>query len=220
VQTVYEAIRNSPYWNSSLLIITFDEHGGFYDSVAPGPATAPGDNLDYGYNEYGFNFEQYGVRVPAIIVSPRIAAGTVDHTVYDHSSVLATLESLYGLHALTQRDAAASNVTHLLSQAAPRGDCPTKLNDPTRRLKAARRPLPPEELAAIDRQPLPASGNLPGVLSIMLKTEIELSSRSAAATAALIAKVKSIKTRGEARAYIASVMDKVRAARAASGRRP
>ena len=220
VQTVYEAIRNSPYWENSLLIITFDEHGGFYDSVAPGQATAPGDNPDYGYNEYGFNFEQYGVRVPAIIVSPRVAAGTVDHTVYDHSSVLATLESLYGVHALTQRDAAASNVTHLLGQAAPRADCPTKLSHPMRRLKAARRPLPPEELAAIDQQPLPGSGNLPGVLSILLKTEIELSSRSPAAIAGLIAKVRGIKTRGEARAYIASVMDKVRVARAAAGRRP
>jgi phospholipase C len=73
-------------------------------------------------------------------------------------------------------------------------------------------------LAEIDLQPLPESGDLRGVLSILLKTEIELSSRSPAAIAALIAKVKGIKTRGEARAYIASVMDKVRAARAAGVR--
>jgi phospholipase C len=218
VQAVYEAIRNSPYWNSSLLIITFDEHGGFYDSVAPGAATAPGDHPHDGFNEYGFTFEQYGLRVPAIVVSPLIVAGTVDHTAYDHASVLATLERLFGLKALTRRDAAASDVTHLFTQAAPRGDCPAKLNQPAPLLKAARRPLPAEELAEIDQQPLPESGDLRGVLSILLKTEIELSSRSPAAIAALIAKVKGIKTRGEARAYIASVMDKVRAARAAGVR--
>jgi phospholipase C len=218
VQAVYEAIRNSPYWNSSLLIITFDEHGGFYDSVAPGAATAPGDHPHDGLNKHGFTFEQYGPRVPAIVVSPLIVAGTVDHTVYDHASVLATLERLFGLQALTRRDAAASDVTHLFTQAAPRGDCPAKLNHPAPLLKAARRALPDEELAEIDEQPLPESGDLRGALSILLKTEIELSSRSPAAIAGLIAKVKRIRTRGEARAYIASVMAKVRAARAAGVR--
>jgi phospholipase C len=84
---VYAAIRNSPYWNTSLLIITYDEHGGVYDSVnPPGGAPAPGDNPSYGYSTHGFTFEQYGVRVPAIIVSPLVPAGTVDHTLYDHSS--------------------------------------------------------------------------------------------------------------------------------------
>lgn len=60
VQAVYEAIRNSPYWNRSLLIVTFDEHGGFYDSVAPGAATAPGDHPHEGFSKHGFTFEQYG----------------------------------------------------------------------------------------------------------------------------------------------------------------
>src|SRR6185312_5827831 len=53
IKTVYEAIRNSPIWNSSLLVITYDEHGGFYDSCAPGSVTAPGDGDPNKYNKYG-----------------------------------------------------------------------------------------------------------------------------------------------------------------------
>ena len=214
VQYVYEAIRSSPYWNTSLLIILYDEHGGFYDSVGPGGAIAPGDNPDYGYNEYGFTFQQYGVRVPAIVVSPLIPQGTVSTSVYDHASVLATLENLYGLKALTDRDAAANNLTGLLTSQQPRTDCPTKLTAHPRRRKP-RRPLSAEEQAIIDQQPIPERGNLPGVLSIMLKTEIELSSRNPTIVAGMIAKVKALKTRGEARAYIDSVMQKVRAVREA-----
>jgi phospholipase C len=61
LKTVYEAIRNSPHWNTSLLIVTWDEHGGFYDHVAPPAAVAPGDaGPGSKYNEYGFTFEQYG----------------------------------------------------------------------------------------------------------------------------------------------------------------
>ncbi|NER46989.1 MAG: phosphoesterase, partial [Symploca sp. SIO1A3] len=75
IKATYEAIRNSPLWDSSLLIITYDEHGGFYDSVKPGAAPEPGDgsaSKSNKYNKYGFTFAQYGVRVPAVIVSPLI----------------------------------------------------------------------------------------------------------------------------------------------------
>jgi phospholipase C len=205
---VYSAIRNSPYWNTSLLIITYDEHGGFYDSVAPGSATEPGDNPQYGYNTYGFVFNQYGVRVPAVIVSPLIAAGTVDHTVYDHSSVLATLEQLFGLSALTQRDANANNLLHLFATAAPRADCVTSLVSPKPLLMAAKPRLTVEEQALIDAQPVPESGNLPGALLLVMKVEIELSARTPGEIAAIEARVRLIRTRGEARAYIASVMEK------------
>jgi len=74
IKATYEAIRNSPHWNNSLLIVTWDEHGGFYDHVAP-PRNAepPGDTQPGSkYNQYGFTFGQYGVRVPAIVVSPLI----------------------------------------------------------------------------------------------------------------------------------------------------
>jgi phospholipase C len=123
---VYSAIRNSPLWDRSLLVILYDEHGGFYDSVAPGQATPPGDNPGVALNESGFAFDVYGVRVPAIVVSPWVAQGTVDHTTYDHSSVLATLERLYRLPALTNRDRNANHLLSLITQTC-RDDCPTEV---------------------------------------------------------------------------------------------
>lgn len=210
--SVYSAIRNSPYWNTSLLIITYDEHGGLYDSVAPGPAPAPDDNPNYGYNKYGFNFEQYGVRVPAIIVSPLIPAGTVDHTPYDHTSVLKTLEELFGLAPLTQRDAAANSVAHLFSDT-PRADCPLALSHPAPLLRAARPRMSAMERALSDAEPLPPRHTLHGTLQILRKTEIELSARTPAELAAIKSRFDAIRTRGDARAYIESVMEKVGIAR-------
>jgi len=208
IKAVYEAIRNSPLWNSSLLIITYDEHGGFYDCVAPGAAPAPNDNSPSTLNNFGFTFDQYGVRVPAIIVSPLIARGTVDHTVYDHASVLATVERLYSLHPLTQRDAKANDVRHLFSLSTPRTDCPTRLKNPVP--KPAPRALQTEaHLAAIEAEPLPQSGNLVGFLQIMLKTDLELAAGSEAQKAAILANFKNIKTKGDAQAYTRSVMQKV-----------
>ncbi len=206
---VYAAIRNSPYWDTSLLIITYDEHGGYYDSVhPPGGAPAPGDNPAYGYSTHGFTFEQYGVRVPAIVVSPLIPAGTVDRKLYDHSSVPKTLEELWGLRPLTNRDANANDVLPLLSLATPRA-CPTSLNSPAPLLLAARAPLSAAERALVDAQPLPESGNLIGVLGILKKTEMELSTGTRVEAAAATARFATLQTRGQARAYAASVMEKV-----------
>ncbi|MGA9369816.1 MAG: alkaline phosphatase family protein, partial [Steroidobacteraceae bacterium] len=71
IKRVYEALRASPVWETSLLIITWDEHGGFYDHVPPGKAIAPGDTkAGSKYSQYGFTFTQLGVRVPAVVVSP------------------------------------------------------------------------------------------------------------------------------------------------------
>lgn len=210
---VYAAIRNSPYWNTSLLVITYDEHGGFYDSVSPpGGAPAPGDNPSYGYSTHGFTFEQYGVRVPAIIVSPLIPSGAVDHTLYDHASIPKTLEQLWGLPPLTNRDANANDVLHLLSLTTPRA-CSTSLNSPAPLLLAAKAPLSVEERALVDAQPLPESGNLAGALGILKKTEMELSTGTPVEAAAAQARFNAVRTRGHARAYAASVMEKVRIAK-------
>jgi phospholipase C len=213
---VYAAIRNSPYWSSSLLIITYDEHGGLYDSVAPGAAPAPGDNPNYGYNRYGFDFTRFGVRVPAVVVSPLIPAGTVDHTQYDHSSVLKTVEQLFGLAPLTQRDAAASGVEHLLSLSTPRTDCPLSLNSPAPLMMAKKAPLTDEESAVRDMQPVPRTGNMVGTLQVMRKTEIEMSGGTPPERAAIQARFDAIQTRGQARDYIASVMERVGSARKAA----
>lgn len=212
---VYSAIRNSPYWDTSLLIITYDEHGGFYDGFDPStyPCIPPGDNPTYGYNKHGFTFDRYGVRVPAVIVSPLIPKGTVDHTVYDHSSVPKTLEQLFGLQPLTKRDAAANSVVPLLSLTTPRTDCPTNLLPPAPLMKAARPPMTAEERAQWHAQPLPESGNLVGALWVLAKTDYELSAGTPEDVATIQSKVKAIQTRGQAEAYAQSVMEKVALAR-------
>jgi phospholipase C len=127
IKTVYETIRNSPHWDRSMLIITFDEHGGFYDHVPPGTAVPPGDIQTAAYNQNGFKFDRLGVRVPALVISPYTPAGVVDHTVYDHTSMLATVERLFGMNSLTDRDAAAIDLLHLLPLTVPRTDAPTTL---------------------------------------------------------------------------------------------
>jgi phospholipase C len=130
VKDVYEAIRNSPHWERSLLVVTFDEHGGFYDHVLPPPAVPPGDTITESYVQHHFKFDQLGVRVPALIISPRTPRGVIDHTLYDHTSMLATVERLFGMKNLTNRDKAANDFRHLLSLETPRTDAPLTLPDP------------------------------------------------------------------------------------------
>jgi phospholipase C len=130
IKDTYEAIRNSPHWERSMLIVTFDEHGGFYDHVRPPAATPPGDPPVDNYDHHGFKFDQVGVRVPTLVISPYVARGLIDHTPYDHTSILATVERLFGFGALTQRDGAAADTLHLLSLEAPRTDTPSTLPEP------------------------------------------------------------------------------------------
>jgi phospholipase C len=217
IKATYEAIRNSPLWHSSMLIITYDEHGGFYDSALPGSVQAPTDGSPSTLNEYGFTFKQYGVRVPAVAVSPLIPKGVVDHTVYDHSSVPATLERLFGFPALTHRDAAANDLRHLatLTLATSRTDCPTTLHNPAS--APARAVAAPADLSA-DTRPVPDVGNVPGFLGVMLKTELELSVGGDAEKAAIIANFQQIKTRGQARDYIEKVNAKLRKVQASRSR--
>ena len=96
IKDVYEAVRNSPHWETSLILILYDEHGGFFDHVAPPAAVPPCDSItDNENNHNDFDFVQLGVRVPAVIVSPLIPRGTIDHQVHDHSSVIRTLSELF-----------------------------------------------------------------------------------------------------------------------------
>lgn len=132
VKQVYETIRSVPaVWASSVLLITFDEHGGFYDHVPPPATTPPGDDpINAAPGQQPFDFGQLGVRVPAIIVSPLIEKGVIDHTVYDHTSALATMQRLFDVSPLTQRDAAAKDFSHLFTLTTPRTDTPAMLTDP------------------------------------------------------------------------------------------
>jgi len=118
IATVYNALRGSDIWTSTLFIVTWDEHGGFYDHVAPPRAINPD-----GLVSPDCDFTLLGLRVPAVLISPWIPANTVDHTVYDHTSVPATLRSIFGTSAfLTKRDAAAGTFDHNCSLAEPRID--------------------------------------------------------------------------------------------------
>jgi phospholipase C len=212
IQIVYEAIRNSNIWNQSLLIITYDEHGGFYDSVAPPRGLpAPDDGSSSDYNESGFDFTQAGVRVPAVIVSPWIAAQVDSTFYYDHTSILATVETLFGLQSLTKRDGAAKNLLHLISSTL-RSDCPTSLGRPAP--EPVRPPINAAHRAILDQQPLPDHDNLMGFLGIAAKTDRELSGGTLLERAAIHAKLQSLKTRGDARAYIRDVMTRTEAAKA------
>jgi phospholipase C len=130
LKTVYEAVRRSPHWPESLMILIYDEHGGFYDHVAPPAATPPGDSSIAGLNRHGFGFDQLGVRIPAVVISPFTERGLIDHTVYDHATIPATLSRLFKLDALTNRDRAAAPLDHLLSRGTPRDDAPLTLPSP------------------------------------------------------------------------------------------
>ncbi len=112
IHDVYYALRNSPLWNETLLIVTYDEHGGCYDHVPPPSGAIP---PDASVGEYGFDFTRFGPRVPTVLISPLIPAGTVfrvpDGSMpFDHTSILKTAELRWGVSALTKRDAAAPDV--------------------------------------------------------------------------------------------------------------
>jgi phospholipase C len=212
IKSVYEAIRASPCWENSLLIITWDEHGGFYDHVAPPAAVPPGDTAAGSkYNQYGFTFDRYGVRVPAIVVSPYIPANVIDHRLYDHSSIPATVEAAFGLGALTDRDRGARSVLPLLTLANPRTDAPSVLPTPAAVI------LPAADLAIAAKvapQGTVDSGNLPEFLQVAMRHDIALSPSSQAH--AILARVQAIQTRAQAAQYIAEVGARARGARAAA----
>ena len=206
IGTIYKAIRNSPIWKQSLFIIIYDEHGGFYDSCKPGDIAPPADGGTK-YNKYGFNFATRGVRVPAVVVSPYITAG-VDHTIYDHSSVLATLEYLFGLAPLTQRDGSANNLVHLFSDTM-RDDTPTELAS-LAAVPPSRAPLTEAQIATLDLLPVPEGSTLVGMIGVLLQADSKISGSAAAQ-----ARFAAVRTRGDARAYVHEVMAKIEAVRAA-----
>ncbi|WP_321964233.1 alkaline phosphatase family protein [Paraburkholderia sp. J7] len=127
IKTLYDAISTSAFWPESVFLIVFDEHGGFFDHVRPPPAVQPGAPESAGLNEHNFRFDRYGVRVPAVVISPYVRAGTVDHTIYDHTSILKTTDRLLGLNGalnFSARVRAANDFSKVLSLDAPRADTP------------------------------------------------------------------------------------------------
>jgi len=90
-----DAVRNGPNWKDAVVIVTYDENGGFWDHVPPPKGDRWGP----------------GTRVPAIIISPFARKGFVDHTIYDTTSILALIEHRFGLRPLSSRDAQAADLS-------------------------------------------------------------------------------------------------------------
>ncbi len=111
VSRVVDAVVHGPAWQKTLLVWLYDEHGGYYDHVAPPPAVPPDEvppqlrpgDVPGGYDLYGF-------RVPAVVVSPYAKRDYVSSVVHDHTSILKLLETKFNLPALTNRDGAADNL--------------------------------------------------------------------------------------------------------------
>lgn len=144
VKQIYEALRNGPLWESSLLLITYDESGGFHDHVPPPLAVRP-DNLTYtetaanGQN-YTLDFNRYGGRMPTWLISPFTPKGHLENyginpttgepEPYSATSVLKTLGHLYDIADFTPRVANSPSFDHLIGPKA-RTDTPNLLTTPT-----------------------------------------------------------------------------------------
>ena len=224
IKSVYEAIRNSPHWDHSVLIITWDEHGGFFDHVVPPPAVAPGDPPAPLASQHGFDFKRLGARVPAVVISPLIPRNRVDHTTYDHASVLATVERNFGLDPLTNRDAKANDVLHLFSLSTPRTDAPTVLPNPADSGLRCRQvdPFGQERFAehsfqsrsaksrespgTADESEDAVSGDLRGFLHVAFLRHYEMVKGDRAEVRdAVVRSFQAIRSKAEARQYIESV---------------
>ncbi|KAJ4950439.1 hypothetical protein NE237_027271 [Protea cynaroides] len=141
IKEVYEALRSSPQWNEILFIITYDEHGGFYDHVPTPVAGVPSPDDIVSPAPYYYQFDRLGVRVPTFFISPWIEQGTVLHgpsgpyptSQFEHSSIPATVKKIFNLKDfLTKRDAWAGTFETLLTRTTPRTDCPVTLPDPVK----------------------------------------------------------------------------------------
>ncbi|XP_047319538.1 non-specific phospholipase C1 [Impatiens glandulifera] len=152
VKEVYEILRASPQWKEMALLITYDEHGGFYDHVPTPVNNVPNPDGIIGPEPHYFQFDRLGVRVPTFLISPWVDKATVIHepngptpySQFEHSSIPATVKKLFNLKSnfLTRRDAWAGtfeNVFHIRN--TPRDDCPEKLGD----VKISLRPFGPRE---------------------------------------------------------------------------
>ena len=109
---IINAVMHGPAWSKTLLIWTYDEHGGYYDHVPPPAAIRP-DNIPPEIHvppDLPGAYDRYGFRVPAVIVSPYARRNYVSHVVHDHTSVLKLIETKWNLRALTYRDANADNL--------------------------------------------------------------------------------------------------------------
>jgi len=170
IAEVYAALRGGPQWPRCLYVVTFDEHGGYFDHADPPPAVnpdginspAPGDTAAFAP---AFTFDRLGLRVPTLLVSPYVPKGLVYSKPLQHTSVLATVRKLFGISgALTRRDAAATSFEDLFLPA-PRSDTPASLSADAAAPSApidATRAAPDDFMSEMARQWRQATATLAG----------------------------------------------------------
>jgi phospholipase C len=117
--SIYQAVTASPAWPSTLLIVTFDEWGGFFDHVPPPPAPLPPGEYAAG-NLDGLR----GFRIPTLLISPFARRRYTSSTIFDHASILRLIEWRWGLSPLTVRDAQANNLAEALDFVHPDPSAP------------------------------------------------------------------------------------------------
>ena len=144
-KAIYESLRASPAWNDTLFVLTFDEHGGFYDHVDP-PLGVPSPEYPptLSYPDKGFTWDRLGVRIPTLLASPWIKKGTIisepplkqqpqpGSSQYELTSIMHTARLLLGIPnvPLTRRDAWSATFEHVFEELeSPRVDCPMHLPD-------------------------------------------------------------------------------------------
>jgi phospholipase C len=211
IKATYEAIRRSPVWEKSLLIITWDEHGGFYDHVIPGRAETTGERG----HKHGFTFGQLGPRVPAVVVSPLIPRNLIEHRTFDHTAIPATLSRVFGLPSLGTRDGISGGVDHLATLVA-RTDAPMQLPDVA---TAGLAPSAPSSGTAPRRPAALVSDEPDGLLAAQLHSAVvqHLQVAPAEQRAAILARVRLIRTHADAFAYLKEVEQLVHAKRVQAG---
>jgi phospholipase C len=206
---IYNALRaNDQLWNSTLLVVLYDEHGGFYDHVPP-PAAVPPDGLTLP----NFKFDRLGVRVPALLVSPWVERAVLK-TEFDHTSLLKYLTEKWDLGPLTRRVASAQSFgPSIRVTGQPRTDTPESV------------PLPPPaalpELTAPDPVD-PLNGHQKALVALgeYLEQEIEEPSGKAARAAAMLAGPVSRVLTAKKRVEIFLAQQKAKAAPARQSRTP
>ncbi len=170
--SVYQALANSPQWGSCLLIITYDEHGGFYDHVSP-PTTT----------DERPEFEQLGFRVPSLVIGPFVRRGCIDSTQLEHVSIIATASRRFGLMALNERVTVTNDVSTAINPEYfdnPRPPAPLPAMSISVSEVLSRRGTGQEELLAMVQRgeiPLPADRRHPNASRDVALRMLEHASR-------------------------------------------
>ena len=186
VADVYNCLRSGPAWTQTLLVITYDEHGGCYDHVPPPSATPPATPPTT-----PFNFDRYGVRVPAVIVSAYVEQGTVlrasGAVPFDHTSIIATVRKRFPAFGppLTGRDAVAPDLGAALTLPTPDNLGPLSI-------EALSYAPSPTEIAKMQLQPLNAMQKA----LVHLAANLPDTSRAASFEAAVVQHIKDLRLTG------------------------